>query len=78
MCRGRSVFFRIYPLDQRGRYQPPLEIECDGDEAARLAAAGLGVRVKDGCHIWQLQRFVGHYRIDGDGVALLVEAGQNP
>lgn len=61
------MFFRIYPLDAAGRYQAPHEVECGGDKDALAKAAELGARLKHGFDVWQLERFVGHYRLDGQG-----------
>lgn len=69
------MFFRIYPLDPGGRYQPPHECECE-DDAAALAEAGLlGERIQHGFDLWQLERYLGRYRPDGAGPPILVSRG---
>lgn len=61
------MFFRVYPLDERGRYLPPEEVECASDAEALKIASALGGRVRAGFEIWELARFIGRFRIGPDG-----------
>jgi hypothetical protein len=69
------VFFRIYPLDDRGHYRLPIEVECATDAEAAMAGAALAARIPNGFDLWQLSRFVGRYAV---GPAGLPNALPNP
>ena len=55
------AFYRIYPLSPAGRVGPPVDAECVDDAAALVAASLLDDRVKDGCEVWELTRFLGRF-----------------
>lgn len=53
--------YRIYPLDGSGRIQSPIDLDCEGDTAAIAAARELGLKVRHGCELWHVTRFVGRF-----------------
>jgi hypothetical protein len=53
--------YRIYPLTPSGQIDAPVDAECDDDAAAIRAARALDERVRNGCEVWQLTRFLGRF-----------------
>lgn len=64
------VFFRIYPLDSRGRYSPPIEVDARADAEMLAEAELLGSGLKGDFDVWQLSRFVGRFHLDENGKAV--------
>jgi hypothetical protein len=64
------VFFRLYPLDDRGRYSPPIEVDGHNDADMLASAAQLGAHLKGDFDVWQLRRFVGRFHLDENGKAV--------
>ncbi len=67
---GAVLYYRIYPLGPDGRYLPPIELECDSDEAALAALTAVDPPPPHGCEIWQQKRFLGRFRVGPGGVAV--------
>jgi len=72
------LFFRIYPLDSKGRYRLPIAVECASDAEAARAGAALRERVKDGFDVWEFSRFAGRFEIGADGEVRAVPSPSGP
>lgn len=61
--------YRIYPLNPAGRIGAPVDADCADDAAAIRAAQALQTRVRDGCEVWELTRFLGRFHFRSEPVA---------
>ncbi len=53
--------YRIYPLNGAGGPGAPVDAECADDSAALLAARDFDERLRHGCEVWELTRFLGRF-----------------